>query len=334
MAAAPNDALVSPSEARRVALERGYSAAAARRAAALAAGSPPPEAWTRLLTLAAGGVGAGLLASALVTFFAANWDHMGRVARLGVLELALVAAALVAARWFGRLAARLALDLGFVAVGALLAVFGQTYQTGADPYELFLGWAALGAPWVLVAGADELWLLFTLVLGFGLARFLDVRVVSVNDTLPMCALALWALGALAIALWEAQARRPWPWLRARWLPRAWASLAGAALCLAFVVGLFDRGSHGFWVAAAAVAASLAATARAYWRRTIELYMQTVMLGVLIVAATSLVIRALSDARGDNGDLELLAITVVVIAQTAGAAVWLRRETRRARGGIS
>jgi uncharacterized membrane protein len=331
MAAAPNDALVSPSEARRAALERGYSAEAARRAAALAAGSPPPEAWTRLLTLAAGGVGAGLLASALVTFFAANWDHMGRVARLGVLELALVAAALVAARWFGRLAARLALNLGFVAVGALLAVFGQTYQTGADPWELFLGWAALGAPWVLVAGADELWLLLTLVLGFGLARLLDVRS---HDDLALSALASWAVGALAIGLWEAQARRPRPWLRARWLPRAWASLAGAALCVAFVVGLYDRDSRAFWFAAAAVVASLAGAARAYWRRTIELFMQTVMMGVLIVAATSLLIRALADVSDTRGDLELFVITVFVILETAGAAVWLRGEARRARGGVA
>jgi hypothetical protein len=190
MVSAPSDAPLSPSEARRLAVERGYSTEAARRAAALAASSPPPEAWTRLLTLAAGGVGAGLLASALVTFLAANWDRMGRFARLGALEVALVVAATVAARWFGRLASRLALDVGFVAIGALLAVFGQTYQTGADPYQLFLGWAALGAPWVLVACAEELWLLETLVLGVGLARSLHQHGHGNDAASP---LVLWAL---------------------------------------------------------------------------------------------------------------------------------------------
>jgi uncharacterized membrane protein len=281
----------------------------------------------RLLTLAAGGVGAGLLASALVTFFAANWDRMGRFARLGALEVVLVAAALVAARWFGRLAGRLAMDLGFVAIGALLAVFGQTYQTGADPYQLFLSWAALGAPWVLVAGADELWLLATIVLGTGLARFVHQHGHEDDPAIPFL---LWALGALAIAVWEWQARRARPLLRARWLPRAWASLAGSALCIAYGVGIFAHEKTWFWLSALAVAASLAAVASAYRRRAVELYMQTVVLGVAIVVTTTTLTFFISDWREPVGSFFLIALAVV--GQCAGAAVWLRREARRARGG--
>ena len=33
--------------------------------------------------------------------------------------------------------------------GILLAVFGQVYQTGADPYGLFLAWALLILPWAV-----------------------------------------------------------------------------------------------------------------------------------------------------------------------------------------
>jgi uncharacterized membrane protein len=330
MDSAPSDARLSPSEARRVARQRGYSPAAAWRAAALAASSPAPEAWTRLLTLTAGGVGAGLLASAIVTFFAANWDRMGHFARLGALEAALIVAAVVAARWFGRLAGRLALDLGFVAIGALLAVFGQTYQTGADPYQLFLGWAALGAPWVLVACADELWLLATLVLGVGLARFVFQ---SGHDDDPGAALAVWALGALAVVLWEVQARRPRPWLRARWLPRAWASLSGLALCVAFVVVLFQKGAGSFWLCVAAIVVSAVAVAQAYHRRSIDLFMQTVVLGVLIVVTTAGVGDIIIDSRQDTLG-QLFILTLLVVGESAGATVWLRSEARRARGGLT
>ena len=51
-----------------------------------------------------------------------------------------------------------------VAVGALLAVFGQTYQTGADPFELFLTWALLIVPWTLAARFEPLYLLHSVVL--------------------------------------------------------------------------------------------------------------------------------------------------------------------------
>jgi uncharacterized membrane protein len=312
-----------------MATERGYSIEAARRAAALASGSPAPEAWARLLSLAAGGVGAGLLASALVTFFAANWERMGRFARLGLLEVTLVVAVIVAARWFGRLAGRLSLDLGYVALGALLAVFGQTYQTGADPWQLFLTWAALGVPWVLIARAEELWLLETLVLGAGVARLLEQRPHVEEGAV---ALALWALGSLAVALWEVQARRARPWLRARWLPRVWASLAGSAVCVAFVVVLSDHDAR-LLPAALAVVASLAAVAWAYHRRSIELYMQTVALGTGIVVLTSALARVVLSGSGDPFGWFLL-LTIAVVGQTAGAASWLRREARRARGAVT
>ena len=41
------------------------------------------------------------------------------------------------------------------ATGALLALFGQTYQTGADVYELFLTWALLGLPLVIAAQLER-----------------------------------------------------------------------------------------------------------------------------------------------------------------------------------
>ena len=50
-----------------------------------------------------------------------------------------------------RFVGRGAVFLAFIATGALLALFGQTYQTGADVYELFLTWALLGLPLVVAA---------------------------------------------------------------------------------------------------------------------------------------------------------------------------------------
>jgi uncharacterized membrane protein len=100
--------------------------------------------------LALGGVLS--LASGLVFFVAANWSDITVFGRFALLQLVLVACASVA--WVKPPPAfigRAAVFLAFIATGALLALFGQTYQTGADVYELFLTWALLGLPLVIAA---------------------------------------------------------------------------------------------------------------------------------------------------------------------------------------
>jgi uncharacterized membrane protein len=135
--------LCSAEGARRRATALGWTEQAVGRAAAAAVETPEPARWSRLLALASGALGAGLFASGVVTFVAYNWAALGRFARLGLVQGLLVAAVVGAARLRSRLASQIVLSLGAVLVGALLAVYGQTYQTGADPFELFLLWAAL-----------------------------------------------------------------------------------------------------------------------------------------------------------------------------------------------
>ena len=92
------------------------------------------------------------LAAGLVFFVAANWSEIAVFGRFALVELVLVACVVTALvkpppDFIGHGAAFLA----FIATGALLALFGQTYQTGADIYELFLTWALLGLPLVVAA---------------------------------------------------------------------------------------------------------------------------------------------------------------------------------------
>ncbi len=92
------------------------------------------------------------LASALVFFVAANWSRFAVFGRFALVEAFLLGCVAVALAWPPpRFTGRGALFLAFVATGALLALFGQTYQTGADVYELFLAWALLGLPLAIAA---------------------------------------------------------------------------------------------------------------------------------------------------------------------------------------
>ena len=103
------------------------------------------------------------LAAGLVFFVAANWGEIAVFGRFALIELTLLACAIVA--WVKPPPAfigRGLVFLAFIATGALLALFGQTYQTGADVYELFLAWALLGLPLVIAARwsvASAAWIL-------------------------------------------------------------------------------------------------------------------------------------------------------------------------------
>lgn len=57
-----------------------------------------------------------------------------------------------------RAAGKAALLAASLLVGALLALAGQIYQTGADTWELFAVWALMVFPWVAASRFSALWL--------------------------------------------------------------------------------------------------------------------------------------------------------------------------------
>lgn len=109
---------------------------------------------TAVLAAALGGMG-------VVMWIAANWEFMGRMGHFALLQ-GLVLATGLGAAWSPKARAPLGL-LALLGVGALFAYFGQTYQTGADPWQLFALWAALALPLCLGARTDVLWAPWALV---------------------------------------------------------------------------------------------------------------------------------------------------------------------------
>ena len=120
---------------------------------------------SRMLQLA----GALSLAAGVVFFIAANWDAFAIFGRFALIETLLIVA-LAIALWkpppLGR--GKFALLMAFILTGVLLALFGQTYQTGADVYELFLSWALLGFLFALAARWSVVWAAWALVLNVAL----------------------------------------------------------------------------------------------------------------------------------------------------------------------
>jgi uncharacterized membrane protein len=112
-------------------------------------------------------VAALLLGAGLIFWIAANWQDQSRQFKFYLIQAVLLASMAGALAWpRGRNALLL---LATLALGGLLAFIGQTYQTGADPWQLFAAWAALALLWVVVARSDGLWAMWVLIVGTGIA---------------------------------------------------------------------------------------------------------------------------------------------------------------------
>lgn len=111
--------------------------------------------------------------AALVFFLAYNWDEMGRYAKFALAEVA-IGLSLIACWHYdaNSLAGKASLLLASLFVGALLALVGQIYQTGADTYELFTVWALAITGWAVLARLPALWLLWLVLLNLALMLYL------------------------------------------------------------------------------------------------------------------------------------------------------------------
>ena len=208
-----------------------------------------------------------------------------------------------------------ALLFACLALGGLLALFGQTYQTGADTWELFASWAALMAPWVLLAALAALWMLWLAVI--------NAAIVLYSGTFFGGEAQLWGLllaNGLALAAWELGAQR-FAWLRERWAPRLLALAAGGAATGLALQAIFDWGEAGARQGLA-YAVFLALVLTCYRARAKDLFMLAAACLSLMVVTAALLADVLDYGR--HGAFVWLLIAVVVLAMGAASAWWLRR----------
>lgn len=141
--------------------EQGLSEARRRELLVLGGVGREPAALLAHLPLMLIGL-AGLLAGlGLIFAIAAHWQDLARATQFALLQAAVAVGALGVI-----VAPRLRMPLGLwclLAIGGLLAFFGQTYQTGADAWQLFALWATLSLPLALGVRVDTVWSAWVLV---------------------------------------------------------------------------------------------------------------------------------------------------------------------------
>jgi hypothetical protein len=289
------------------------------------------HAWRQFLARSTLWLGVLLLGSAAVCWVAANWQDMTKVQRFAGIQ-GLLAACALAAAWAGmRLRATpgvrrsipgALLALAGILLGALLALLGQTYQTGADTWELFAWWAVLLLPWALAAASQAVWLLWVLVLNVAMALWLGERAFDwwmVFGGPGAASLIVAALNLVLLLAWETAARR---W-RASTLfgPRILAALTISVLVVSLMFGDYILRGLGTANGVAWLAVTLGLGF--YYQRGRR---DLVILAMLAAGVICVSLRVVGEwlLRLEPGVWAALPLAALLMAEAVWAARWLRR----------
>lgn len=294
------------------------------RAVEVAGLRPTPRAWVILVDRLLLWLGGLATAFSVLFWVAYHWAEMGRWLRFGVVEATLLLAVGIAL-WpqASPTAKRVALTAACLLVGVLLGLFGQVYQTGADPWQLFFAWALLVLPWVWVAGFPLLWVLWLGLLNLAIGLYLRTWGGPWGGLASSDA-ALWGLyglNTLALVVVEGGTRYS-GWRSSQWVIRVAAVGSGVPITLLLMFLIADAGL--VWSPVVVIYPLwLAALYGVYRYGRPDLFMLAGGCVSVITVATLLLARRWL-WEGDWQEGSLMLITIAVLAMGAGAVVWLKR----------
>ncbi len=172
-------------------------------------------------------LGAGHFLSGVVFFFAYNWDELTPLARFALLQSAMLLAFVTAlVLRLDRAAGQAALIAASVFAGVLLAVIGQTYQTGADAWKLFAAWTVLVLPWAMASRSSAHWFLWILICLTACSLYGEQRLVALGriDRVNLATIiGILSVGFLAAR--ELAVRAGLDWVDSGWFRRVLVVIA-------------------------------------------------------------------------------------------------------------
>lgn len=283
---------------------------------------PNSQRWLTFLSQLCLWVGCITLGLSMVFFIAYNWTAFGKFAKFSLVEISLVLSVATYLLLKKDSLIRLSvITLASILVGVLLALFGQTYQTGADPWQLFLIWACLITPWAVTARFSVLWLMIIGLLNVSFSLYCDVNANPLSVIFSHKISALWGLfviNVISLITWQLVSEKV-TWLQDNWSTRFIAVIAGSiittlAMMSAIEVDVVNNLALPVW------ALCLGSGYWVYRRQQVDLFMLAggCLSGILVIVTLcgSLIFRS----GGDFGAFFILALLVISLG--AGAAWWL------------
>lgn len=301
----------------------GLDDARARRLRQLAGLDTEPASIATWLARGVSVLAAALLGLGVIFWIAANWESLGRFGRFALLQAVVVVACIGAIL---KAPARAPLGLGaLLATGGLFAYFGQTYQTGADPWQLFALWAALTLPLCLALRSDVAWAPWALVAMTGISLWVHAHLGHVWAVRPGD-LQVHGLGWIAALVLVAGLSEPARRFTGAgiWSLRTATTLTVVMVTITALAGLFSgtvTAHYGLGLLLLAVGAALLATGRFF-----DIYgLSAVALGL-----DTLLVCGLANALLDGGSdviASLLLLGLVAAGVLAATVTGVLRVAR-------
>ena len=212
-------------------------------------------------------------------------------------------------------------------------------------YGLLLTWALLVLPWAIIGRQQGLWLLFVILLNLSLVMYWT-QVLYPPDgfwtlgqllgplfwlgtlvTDSALSSAVFTLNVMALIAWEFGAGRGIDWMQGRWFSRIVAFIAFSAVVpptlLIILASMFGENLGLTLMSPLLLALATVGCVYYYQFRREDLFILTCCAMAAIMVLTSLAIRIFLNDFGS-----MLFLAVILIAQVAGAAYWLRGVGRR------
>ena len=281
--------------------------------------------WARQMLLF---FGSALVLAGIIFFFAYNWAALGKFIKFGLIEAGIIVCIVGShLRERTQLGGKVLLLGGAVLVGVFLAVYGQTYQTGADAFGLFIIWAMLILGWVIVSEFDALWLVWLMLLNTGaILYWQQVGYPSRQISFEYLCLGLAILNGAALALREVGVLRGLEWLSGRWLRGILliASLVALSLpTINWIVDFHQPKTVDLIVAFIWPFAAVGGYALYRLKLRDMVSLALIVMNACIILLT-LFAKALLDNEGFDEAGATLFFALIILGVVSGAAFWLRK----------
>ncbi len=288
-----------------------------RRAIELAERTPDRDAWVRFLTRSALALGTVLVLAGIMDLVAFNWQDLGRFSRISLVAGLFVAACVAAlVRGTEELQGKLAATSAAFLIGPLIGVIGQTYQTGADAWQLFAYWTVLSLPFLAATRWIPLLMMWTVLVDITLCT-LHVQTWP-GDTFGGFTYTAGALVVAHVAVVTICERFDLD----AWFRRVQTVAAGGFAIAALVASVGIENVLGSWIAALLALVAVAAVQLRYFDPRRDPFAVAVSLLVAIFALNVPIIRLLVDANMDDWELVTLGIGFLILVESGAAMAWL------------
>lgn len=263
------------------------------------------------------------LAFAVMFFIAYNWAALGRFAKFGMVELFIVLAITAYCKLAeNAIASKVSLFVATISLGVLLALYGQTYQTGADPWQLFFNWALLMLPWAVIGRFPAMWIVWIALMNASIILYFMTFRGIFGFVFGSESGMLWIVflfNTFAFVAWQVL-EKAWGWLAESWAMRLLAVSSGVPITWLVLLSIFDYREVGtfpglIWVV------WLVAMGYIYRKVKRDLFMLAGCCLSTITVTVSFFGRHILH-NGEAGAFLILAF--MVVGMGGGAALWLKK----------